>query len=61
MNILDLSTFLIDYPYEGGTRTLYIKATDWNDAEAQLSAIRARGTVEGELVEMGEVISIVMN
>lgn len=61
MNILDLSTFLIDYPYEGGTRTLYIKATDWNDAEAQLRAIRARGTVEGELVEMGEVISIVMN
>ena len=57
----NLPTFLIDYPYEGGTRTLYIKATDWNDAESQPRAIRARGTVEGELVEMGEVISIVMN
>jgi hypothetical protein len=61
MHMPDLPTFLIDYPYEGGTRTLYIKAIDWNDAEAQLSAIRARGTVEGELVETGEVTSIVTN
>ena len=50
----NLPTFLIDYPYEGGTRTLYIKAIDWNDAEAQLSAIRAGAEVAGELVEIFE-------
>ncbi|WMT88268.1 hypothetical protein NO932_06565 [Pelagibacterium sp. 26DY04] len=55
------STFMIDYPYEGSTRTVYIVAEDWEDAQAQLSALQAFGHIEGELVEVGDIASVMVN
>lgn len=55
------STFMIDYPYEGGTRTAYIVATDLEDALAQLSAIQAFGHIEGQLIETGDIHAPTLN
>lgn len=55
------TTFMIDYPYEGGTRTALITARDLEDAHAQLSALQAFGHIEGQLFETGEVASVAIN
>lgn len=55
------STFMIDYPYEGGIRTAYIVAHDWEDAMAQLSALQAFGHIEGQLIESGDIHAPTLN
>lgn len=55
------STFIIDYPYDGGTASLYIEAYSQEDAERRLEAIAGHGELIGELVEVGEVASMAVN
>lgn len=55
------STFMIDYPYEGGTRTALITARDLEDAHAQLSALQAFGHIEGQLFESGDIHAPTLN
>lgn len=56
-----LRPFIVDYPYEGGTETLYLYAYSLEDAERRLCLIAGHSELLGELIEVGEVASMAVN